>query len=328
MQALTPCQTFGRDELCFINPFGYVVNAVVPKPPPIVIWWKAIRPATLWAGVAPVFVGSGLAGMDQTFKFVPALIALVGAILIQIGCNLVNDYSDFETGADDENRLGPDRAAQKGWLSVEQLKRGAQVSLALAGLTGAYLTWVGGWPILVLGVLSIICAIAYTAGPFPLGYLGLGDVFVMLFFGFGAVAGTYFVQAGTVPEHVWPWCWAVGALATAILVVNNLRDRVGDASVGKRTLAVRFGASFARLQYTLLVVSAFAVPGYSYLSISGSCNTEAWIALCPLVVLPLGIMLIYKVWATDGEALNPLLGQTAGLELLFCLLATVSFVLR
>ncbi len=294
----------------------------------MVIWLKAIRPATLWAGVAPVFVGSGLASMDEQFKILPMLIALLGAVLIQIGCNLVNDYSDFETGADDENRLGPARAAQKGWLSVDELKRGAQVSLALAGLSGAYLTWVGGWPILVLGVLSIICAIAYTAGPFPLGYLGLGDIFVMLFFGFGAVAGTYFVQAGTVPVHVWPWCWAVGALATAILVVNNLRDRVGDASVGKRTLAVRFGAGFARLEYTLLVLSAFAVPGYSYVSILGSCTDQPWIALCPLVVLPFGIVLIYKVWATDGQSLNPLLGQTAVLELGFCLLATVSFVLR
>ena len=305
----------------------HIVNTSVGKPSSIIIWWKAIRPATLWAGVAPVFVGTGLAISDQQFKWLPGLIALIGAVLIQIGCNLVNDYSDFETGADDENRLGPARAAQKGWLSVKQLKRGAQWSLALAGLTGVYLTWVGGWPILVLGILSIICAIAYTAGPLPLGYVGLGDVFVMIFFGFGAVAGTYFVQAGSVTLHVWPWCWAVGALATAILVVNNLRDRVGDETVGKRTLAVRFGPEFARLQYTLLVLSAFAVPGYHFWSLSSTCDSEPWIALTPFLVLPLGVLLIRQVWTTDGEALNPLLGRTALLELLFCGLATISFVM-
>ena len=231
----------------------------------MVIWWKAIRPATLWAGVAPVSVGSALAFADNAFSWGPACVALLGAVLIQIGCNLVNDYSDFESGADDEGRLGPARAAQKGWLSVQALKRGAQITLTLAALTGVYLTYVGGWPILVLGLLSILSAVAYTAGPMPLGYVGLGDLFVMLFFGFGAVAGTYFVQVGSISVHVWPWCWAVGALATAILVVNNLRDRMGDASVGKRTLAVRFGPSFTRFQFTVLVLSAFTAPVYHLL---------------------------------------------------------------
>lgn len=296
-------------------------------PPIFIIWWKAIRPATLWAAVAPVAVGSGLATADDVFQFWPASIALIGALLIQVGCNLVNDYSDFESGADDVNRLGPARAAQKGWLSVSQLKRGAQLSLGLATLTGVYLTWVGGWPILVLGILSIFSAIAYTAGPIPLGYVGLGDIFVMIFFGFGAVAGTYFVQAGTVTVHVLPWCWAVGALATAILVVNNLRDRVGDELVGKRTLAVRFGARFARWQYTLLVLSAFLVPILTSDMTGRTKDNFQWLSLLPLMIAPLGVSALADVWRRDGEALNPLLGKTALLELLFCGLVTLMFVL-
>ena len=221
---------------------------------------------------------------------------------------MFNDYSDFETGADDEGRLGPARAAQQGWLTVTQLKRGALISLGLAALIGVYLTMVGGWSILALGVLSLLSAVAYTAGPLPLAYVGLGDLFVVLFFGFGAVGGTYIVQAGelSLPTPVLMWGWGVGALATAILVVNNLRDREGDARVGKRTLAVRFGARVARLEYTLLLTSAFVWPALQ----------GVW---PPLLLTPLAAWLTLKVWREDGAALNPLLGRTAQLELLYCL---------
>jgi len=277
-------------------------------PPRLLIWWRAIRPATLWAGAAPVMVGTGLAQRHGVSQALPALVALLGALLIQVGCNLVNDYSDFISGADDGERLGPARAAQKGWLSVEELKRGALVSLGLAGLTGVYLTYVAGWPILVLGLLSLLCAVAYTAGPFPLAYLGLGDVFVLLFFGFGAVGGTYYVQAQRLPLELLGWGWSVGVLATAILVVNNLRDRVGDALVNKRTLAVRFGATATRLQYSALTLSAFIWPAL--------CG--AWL---PLALTPVALLLCVQVWRLDGGALNPLLGRTALLELAFCLLS-------
>lgn len=280
-------------------------------PPRLVVWWRAIRPATLWAGAAPVMVGTGLAHQHGVSQALPAFVALLGALLIQVGCNLVNDYSDFMSGADDAERVGPARAAQKGWLSVDELKRGALVSLGLAGLTGVYLTIVAGWPILMLGLMSLLCAVAYTAGPFPLAYLGLGDLFVLLFFGFGAVGGTYFVQASALPLELAGWGWSVGALATAILVVNNLRDRVGDAQVNKRTLAVRLGPTAARLQYSALALSAFIWPSLCGL----------WL---PLTLTPIALILCVQVWRLDGADLNPLLGKTALLELVFCGLSAAS----
>lgn len=279
-----------------------------------VVWWRTIRPATLWAGVAPLFVGASLAAQHGVFQLVPVFAALIGSLLIQIGCNLVNDYSDFERGADTENRLGPARAASQGWLSVDQLKRGAMICFGFAILDGVYLTWIGGWPILILGVLSVLCAIAYTAGPFPLGYRGLGDLFVMIFFGFGAVCGTYYLQAQTLHSSLFAASWAVGALATSILVVNNLRDRVGDQQVGKRTLAVRFGETFTRWQYTLLMLSAFIV-----VIIEGLNQQQVWGWSVPLLLLPFAVLRVREIWRLDGAALNPLLGKTAQLELLFCL---------
>jgi 1,4-dihydroxy-2-naphthoate polyprenyltransferase len=295
------------------------------------IWWLTLRPATLWAGAAPVFVGSALAARHGHFSLISAICALLGALLIQVGCNLVNDYSDFEKGADDQERLGPARAAAQGWLTVDELKRGAMISLGLAGLVGVYLTWVGGWPILMLGLASLLCAVAYTAGPFPLAYLGLGDMFVMIFFGFGAVGGTYYVHAQALHPYLIPVSWAVGALATAILAVNNLRDRVGDAKVGKRTLAVRYGRQAVRIEYISLILSAFLCVGltafFEWRSAS-SLNSATvisdvqfpWEWLSPLLLTPIAGSHILKVCRLDGADLNPLLGETAKLELLFCLL--------
>jgi 1,4-dihydroxy-2-naphthoate octaprenyltransferase len=284
------------------------------------VWWAAIRPATLWAGAVPVLVGTALAFADGHRAWLPALGALVGALLIQIGSNLVNDYADFQKGADTPDRLGPARATAKGWLTARQVAGGAAVSLGLAGLLGVYLTWVGGWPILALGVASILAAVAYTAGPWPLGYLGLGDLFVLLFFGFGATAGTYWVQAGALSAAcLWAGA-AVGALATAILVVNNLRDRVGDARAGKRTLVVRFGPTFARWEYTALV--AFA---YGTSVAQGALAGWGW--LLPLVSLPLAYKAVAALWHTDGAALNPWLGATARLELVFGLLLATGVLL-
>lgn len=285
----------------------------VDQPSKFLIWWKAIRPATLWAGAAPVMVGTGIADQQNLSQIVPALVALLGALLIQIGCNLVNDYSDFMSGADDASRLGPARAAQKGWLSVDELKRGAMVSLGMAAMMGVYLTYIAGWPILVLGLLSLVCAVAYTAGPYPLAYLGLGDLFVLLFFGFGAVGGTFFVQALQLSPTLIGWGWSVGALATAILVVNNLRDREGDALAHKRTLAVRFGATWTRVQYTILTLSAFIWP----------CMCDVWL---PIILIPVALLLCVQVWQRDGAELNPLLGKTALLELMFCSLSSASLV--
>lgn len=291
------------------------------------VWWSAIRPATLWAGASPIMVGAGLAArteIDWHWQSILTLgLALSGALLIQIACNLVNDYSDFERGTDTEDRLGPARAAAQGWLSARELKRGALFSLILAALCGVYLTWVGGWPILLLGVASLVSAVAYTAGPFPLAYLGLGDLFVMLFFGLGAVVGTTWLLCGdTLPDGAWVAGGAVGALATAILVVNNLRDRIGDQHNQKRTLAVRFGAKFARWEYSLLVLGALTSTG-AMAWVLGS-----WGWLLPVGLSPLAFKRIRQIWRLDGRDLNPLLGATAQLELLFCILLGTGLILE
>ena len=293
----------------------------------LLIWWKTIRPATLWAGAAPVMVGAALAARAEiewtTTTTLTLFMSLIGAILIQIGCNLVNDYSDFEKGTDDETRLGPARAAAQGWLSARELKRGAAMSLLLAALCGVYLTWVGGWPILALGLTSLLCAVAYTAGPLPLAYVGLGDLFVLLFFGLGAVGGTTWLLCGhSVSPEAWSAGGAVGALATAILVVNNLRDREGDARHNKRTRVVRFGATFARWEYTALVAGALLTSPALALSLG------SWGWLAPLLITPLALKRIHQVWTLDGAALNPLLGATAQLELLYCILLSGGLLLE
>ncbi|MCB9523245.1 MAG: 1,4-dihydroxy-2-naphthoate polyprenyltransferase [Myxococcales bacterium] len=287
----------------------------------VAVWIAAIRPATLWAGAVPVFVGTALALAGGARAWLPAAAALLGALLIQIGCNLVNDYADFHKGADTADRLGPVRATAKGWLTPRQVAAGAALALAGGALTGVYLTWVGGWPILALGLASLAAAVAYTAGPFPLGYHGLGDLFVLLFFGFGATVGTAWVVGGAAPAAAW-WAGAgVGALATAILVVNNLRDRAGDAKAGKRTLAVRFGPTFARAEYTALVAFAYAVP------VGLVAAGAPWGGLLPLASLPLAVKAVRALWITDGAALNPWLGATARLELLYGLLFSAGVLL-
>jgi 1,4-dihydroxy-2-naphthoate octaprenyltransferase len=204
-------------------------------------WWLAIRPATLTASAAPVLVGTGAAWADGRFSLWPAIAALIGASLLQIGANFANDVFDFERGADTHDRLGPQRATQQGWISAEQMKRAMWLTFGGALLTGIYLTAVAGWPVMALGLASIAAAYLYTGGPRPYGYLGLGDLAVFVFFGFGAVAGTYYVQAHSVSTMAWLAAIPIGALATAILVVNNLRDIETDARAGKNTLAVRLG---------------------------------------------------------------------------------------
>ncbi|MCB0255581.1 MAG: 1,4-dihydroxy-2-naphthoate polyprenyltransferase, partial [Anaerolineae bacterium] len=223
-------------------------------------WWLAIRPKTLPAAVGPVLVGIGLAVGDGVFSLLPALAALTGALLLQIASNLANDYYDFVKGYDQADRTGPTRVAASGLISLRELKLGLAVVLALAALVGAYLIWVGGLPILIIGVAGMISAVIYSGGPFPLSANGLGDLFVFVFFGLAAVVGTYYVQALTVTPAVWIAAIAPGTLITAILVVNNLRDIDTDARANKRTLAVRLGRAGARGEYTLLLLLAYLTP--------------------------------------------------------------------
>jgi 1,4-dihydroxy-2-naphthoate octaprenyltransferase len=277
-------------------------------------WISAIRPATLTASVGPVLVGSALAHADGRLHLPSAAGALLGAALIQIGTNLVNDVADFRRGADGEDRLGPPRAVQQGWLTERAVTRAAFAAFAGALVVGAALVARGGWPVVLIGTASVSAGIAYTAGPWPLGYHGLGDVFVLAFFGVVAVCGTYFVQALTVTPTVVAASVAIGSLATAILVVNNLRDRETDARVGKRTLAVRFGARFARAEYAALLGSAYVISA-----------SFGWLA--PLLTLPWAAAEVRAIRSADGAALNPHLGRTAGLGLAFCALLAAGVVL-
>jgi 1,4-dihydroxy-2-naphthoate octaprenyltransferase len=286
-------------------------------------WWLAIRPATLTASAAPVLVGTGAAWSDGVFAPVPALAALVGASLLQVGANFANDVFDFERGADNADRLGPQRATQQGWISAAQMKRAMWLAFAGALVTGVYLTSVAGWPVMALGLLSIAAAYLYTGGPKPYGYLGLGDLSVFVFFGPGAVAGSYFVQAQAVSPMV---LWAsvpIGALATAILVVNNLRDIETDARAGKLTLAVRLGERATRNYYQLLLAMAYAVP-----PIVGWFRglDDAWVIL-PWLSLPLALRLAGRMRHERGLALNGCLVQTARLEVVFGLLFAVGLAL-
>ena len=223
-------------------------------------WMQAVRPKTLTAAAAPVLVGAGLAEAHGVFALFPVLAAFAGALLIQIGTNLANDYYDFVRGADAADRVGPVRVTQAGLIPPTQVWWGMVVVLAAAASGGVYLVILGGWPIVWIGTASLVCAVAYTGGPYPLAYHGLGDPFVFVFFGLVAVGGTYWVQALAAPGDVLLAGVGIGALSTAILVANNLRDLETDGSAGKRTLAVRFGRNWSRAEYAVLIAVGFVVP--------------------------------------------------------------------
>jgi len=264
----------------------------------------------------PVAVGSALAWRDHAFRPGPALAALAGAILIQIGTNLVNDLGDFHRGADTGTRLGPPRALAMGWLSPGEIRAGVLLSFFAAMLAGLYLVHAAGWPVIAIGIASILAGAAYTAGPWPLAYHGMGELFVFLFFGVVAVGGTYFVEARALSADALVAAVPVGALASAILVVNNVRDLDGDRAAGKRTVAVRVGRRGARAEYLALLVAAFATP--ALLVAAG--HASAW-ALLPLLTAPLALAEGRRVLGhEDGPALNAALFGTARLHVLFGLL--------
>ncbi|WP_428267669.1 1,4-dihydroxy-2-naphthoate polyprenyltransferase [Haliangium sp.] len=303
-------------------------TSAAAKPPAVApgsarAWLLATRPATLSAALVPVAVGTACAVAASGFRAGPALAALAGALLIQIGTNFANDVFDYEQGADTAERLGPVRATQAGLLSAGQMRAGMVVAFALATLAGVYLTWVAGWPVVAIGVASVLSGIAYTGGPYPLGYHGLGDVFVLLFFGFVAVCGTVFVQMGEVPALAWWAAVPVGGLATAILVVNNVRDRHTDRKAGKRTLAVRLGRSAGVAEYVLLLAAAYATP----VALVGL-GLADWPALLPLASLPLALAQArVMVSGTEGPALNRCLARTAQTMLVFGLLFALGLAL-
>lgn len=284
-------------------------------------WVLASRPATLTAAIVPVLVGTAVAYSLGEVRKGPALAALLGSILIQIATNFANDVFDHEKGADTEERLGPTRAVQAGLLTPRAVRIGMAVTIALAFAVGVYLTSAAGWPVVAIGIASILSGLAYTGGPYPLGYHGLGDVFVMAFFGFVAVCGTVFVETGSVPATAVLASIPVGAIATCILVVNNLRDRHTDVKAGKRTLAVRFGRGGALAEYVLLLLAAYAVP-----VVLAALHRAPWLLL-PLVSLPVALHLFRRVRAVEGRDLNQYLAGTAKLLLGFGVLFAAGFYL-
>lgn len=285
------------------------MSATAIRPGSLRAWLLATRPATLTAAFVPVAVGTAVAHAEGGVRWGPAVAALLGAFLLQIGTNLANDLFDHEKGADTEERVGPLRAAQAGLLTTRQLRVGMVLTFAAAVLVGVYLAAVAGPAIVALGLLAIASGVAYTGGPFPLGYNGLGDVFVMLFFGFVAVCGTVYVQLGAVPELAWWASVPVGSLATAILVVNNVRDRETDAKAGKRTLAVRFGRRAGVVEYVALMVAAYAVPTLLAWRLA-----DPW-QLLPLLTVPWAVALIRQLVRLEGPPLNATLASTARLLL-------------
>jgi 1,4-dihydroxy-2-naphthoate octaprenyltransferase len=292
------------------------------------VWIMASRPLTLTAAAAPVVLGTGLAIGHGGFRLGPALAALFGALLIQIGTNLANDYYDHLRGGDTDDRVGPVRATQAGLIPPKTVRNGAFMVLGLALLLGIYLVWVGGLPILLIGLVSLVCAVAYTGGPYPLAYHGLGDAFVFVFFGLVAVGGTYWVQVHAYAFEVLLAGAGMGAMATAILVVNNLRDLKTDARAGKRTLAVRVGLTGTKVEFGSLVLLALATPllGIAWF------DWERWTLLSmlvsPILFRPVLTVMTFSV-ETNPRVLIPSLGGTAKAAGIYGLLlgATLASVL-
>jgi 1,4-dihydroxy-2-naphthoate octaprenyltransferase len=303
-----------------------LIDAESPRPSqPITrrqAWILAARPRTLPAAVAPVVVGTALAVRDGAFDVPVAVACLLAALLLQIASNFANDLGDFERGTDTPERVGPLRMTTAGLLSAGDVKRGMLVALGLAALLGVYLIVVGGWPILAVGLLSMLAAVAYTYGPLPFGYYGLGDVATFLFFGVIAVVGTYYVQAQSAPLVVWIASVPMGALVTAILVVNNVRDADTDRAAGKRTLAVVLGRRGARIEYALMLLLAYAVPVVLWLAY----GMRPWVLL-PLLTIPLAVQHARAVWTVLGPKLNKTLGGTAQLAVLYALLFAAGILL-
>jgi 1,4-dihydroxy-2-naphthoate polyprenyltransferase len=288
---------------------------------PLQIWILAVRPKTLPAAVAPVMVGTAVAYGMGYFQLAPASAALLAALLLQIGANLANDVFDFYRGCDNAQRLGPIRVTQAGLLSPAQVLAGMWIVFGLAALLGLYLIWVAGWPLLLVGVASILAAVAYSGGPLPFGYFGLGDFVVFVFFGPVAVCGTFFVQAGRITPEAVAASIPIGLLTTAILVVNNLRDIQTDQVAGKRTLAVRLGESGTRWEYVTCMALAYLSPLVFALT-----GFAPWGGLLTWLSLPLALRVNRIVWVQTGKPLNLALAMTGQLELVFGLLFSLGWV--
>ena len=287
------------------------------------IWWLAIRPATLTISLAPVLVGTSLAWHDTgRVLWISFLLAAVAALLIQIGTNLYNDVGDFERGADRAERLGPPRAVSSGWLEAGEVRRAVVIVFGLALLAGAWLVWYGGWPILAVGLASIIAGVGYTGGPRPIAYTATGELFVFVFFGLVAVLGSYYVQslaltwAGVLSASI------IGSLGAAVIVVNNYRDLDNDRAVGKRTLAVRIGRTWSRVEFVALV----GLPYVLLLPLERFVHAGWWLLL-PACSLPMAAWITARfLRERPGSGFNRILADTAQLQLIFSGLLAVALL--
>lgn len=280
---------------------------------PFAAWWHAARPKTWPAAIVPVMVGSACAYAAGGFTWLPAVAALGGALFIQIGTNFANDLFDHRKGADNAARVGPMRLLQAGLVDEAAMRWATVAAFAVAVGFGLYLSWHAGPWIIVIGIASLLSGYAYTGGPWPLAYNGLGDLFVMLFFGFVAVCGTAFVHLGYVPGTAWWAAIPVGALASAILVVNNVRDHESDAPVGKKTLVVRFGRRFGIGEYYGLLLLSYATPLVVIAAAQQASRPFSTGWLLPLATLPLALRLAVRIRLQRGAVLNLLLAQTGQL---------------
>lgn len=282
-------------------------------------WILALRPKTLTAALVPIVVATALAYATRgQVKWWVSAAALFAAFFIQIATNLINDAIDFDKGADTETRTGPQRVTQTGLLTRAQVMTGGFVCLGVAFALGIPLVIEGGWPIVLIGIASLFLAYGYTGGPFPLAYLGLGEVFVILFFGLIAVGGTFFLHTHIYNSYAWNAGLQIGFLATVLIAINNLRDSPQDALVGKKTLAVRFGVKFARTE-----IAVFALAPYIF-GLLYVCEGWTWALALPLLSLPLAVKLLRGIWTTEpGAVMNRYLAMAAGLQLAFGLLLSV-----
>lgn len=292
-------------------------SAKLPQPGSLTCWLLATRPKTLFAAINPVLLGTVFAFTDAAVHWQSALAALFGALAIQIGTNLANDYWDWKKGADTAERLGPIRVTSAGLLPPRAVFVATLLSFGIATLLGAYLIWRGGWPIALIGVLSIACGFLYTAGPVSLAYLGLGDLFTLVFFGPVACAGTYYVQALSWSPIAIAAGLALGFFTVALLAVNNLRDRAQDEVKNKRTLAVRFGSRFARWEYAIAVIVPLGLP----LIAVGAGWASPGFAVVTLLNFRAGILARKIFQMPEGRELNSMLGATSGCALIY----TISF---
>ena len=284
-------------------------------------WMLAIRPKTLPAGAVPVILGSAIAAADGEFSFPSAFVALVCALGIQVATNFINEIYDFRKGADTAERLGPTRTVAAGIISEKKMITVSITLLSLVFLLGMYLVYTAGWPILLIGLLSMLFAWAYTGGPWPIAYSGLGDFFVFVFFGLVAVGGTYYVQAFELPFPVLLAAAAPGAFSVNILLVNNIRDIATDRTVGKMTLPARIGGAGARSLYVALTVVAYLVPLLVWLN-----GYSVW-GLLSLFSLPLATSMIGKLYRSEGRELNTVLAGTGKVMTVHGLLFSVGLLL-